>query len=53
MVMDLKDYIEWYKEHYGKAPGPNLIETFKKASSKEPDEKTEIDKICKKFDFLQ
>jgi hypothetical protein len=52
MVMTLKDYIEWYKEHYGKAPGPNLIEKFKR-TSEETNGKTEIDKICEEFDFLQ
>lgn len=53
MDMSLKDYIEWYKEHYGKAPGINLIEAFEKRHSKEPSEKKEVDKLCEEFDFLQ
>lgn len=51
--MTLKDYIEWYKDHYGKAPGLNLIEAFERINGKKPDENTEMDKICEEFDFLQ
>jgi hypothetical protein len=54
MIVELKDYIEWYKQHYGKAPSPNLIEAFKRINSKEPDDKKkEIDEACEEFDFLQ